>query len=505
VLGEHDEQTRDNTANFQLQSSDTVSGPWNDLVAPVTNNLDSLTIHEFTPKAFRFLRIYITKGTQYDNSYARIFEVQAFEKIARTPKLLFMADDVPSLGYKTFYIRRAGDHESPAVRASAADASTPVEGCENRFYRITLVPGGIKSLLDKEQNREMLGAGKFLGGEVFTMYSPGTGAGEFGAVEQPVMDSTFDRVAIHKPTWKLVEKGDVRSVYQLEQPLADTTVRQRLVVWNQIKRLDCDVDLQDFNGHLCREFRMALPLASAKPKITYEVPFDAVQLGKDEIPMTGGNAYGGLNYYQLCRDIHPREVQDFVDASDEQSGLTMSSSVSVFDWIDPTTNAPTGAILQPILLASRRSCNGEGNWYVQAGDHHYSFAITSHEGGWRNGWRDGIAANHPLIPVINLKARTDASLPESKSFFSLSESNVVISTIKKCEDDNSVVVRLYDIEGRDTQPSLASFLPVSEAKHVNIIEEPDANMDPNGHEVRVPVGRHAIETVKLSLQTDELN
>jgi alpha-mannosidase len=221
--------------------------------------------------------------------------------------------------------------------------------------------------------------------------------------------------------------------------------------------------------------------------------------------MTGGNAYGGLNYYQLCRDIHPREVQDFVDASDEQSGLTMSSSVSVFDWIDPTTNAPTGAILQPILLASRRSCNGEGNWYVQAGDHHYSFAITSHEGGWRNGWRDGIAANHPLIPVINLKARTDASLPESKSFFSLSESNVVISTIKRCEDDNSVVVRLYDIEGRDTQPSLASFLPVSEAKHVNIIEEPDANMDPNGHEVRVPVGRHAIETVKLSLQTDELN
>ena len=280
VLGEHDEQTRDNTADFQLQSSASVSGPWNDLVAPVTNNTDSLTVHEFAPQTFRFLRIYITKGTQTDNSYARIFEGQAFEKSAPVPKLLFMADDVPSLGYRTFYPMSAGDHGRRAVQPAASEASTPAAGCENRFYRITLAPGGIKSIFDKQQNRELLDTGKFLGGEVFTMYSPGTGAGEFGAVEPPVMDASFDRVANHQPAWQLIENGPVRSVYQLEQPLADTTVRQRLVVWNQIKRLDCDVDLQDFNGQLYREFRLALPLATPSPEITYEVPFGVVQIAR---------------------------------------------------------------------------------------------------------------------------------------------------------------------------------------------------------------------------------
>jgi alpha-mannosidase len=186
-----------------------------------------------------------------------------------------------------------------------------------------------------------------------------------------------------------------------------------------------------------------------------------------------------------------------------RGGLTLSSSVSVFDWIDPTANAPTGAMLQPILLASRRSCNGQGNWYVQAGTHHYHFAITSHAGGWRNGWRDGIAANHPLLPIICAMPRNDADLPGSGSFFSTSESNIVISTIKKCEDDDSVIVRLHDMEGRDTKSSLVSFLPIRDARHTDIIEQAGASIDPNGNKIRLPVGHNAIETVKLNLQTDE--
>lgn len=503
VMGVFGGETRYNTADFQIQSADAATGPWTDLVAPVTNNTDSLTVHRFPTKAFRFLRLYITKGAQ-DDSYARIYEVQAFEKCPPKPRLLFVANDVPPLGYRTFYLVNEAEAKTPATAGGS-------DGCENDFYRITLAPGGIKSIFDKQQNRELLKPDRFLGGEVFTMLSVatnnrarGTDAGEFGAVPLPVMDGTFDRMANHHPAWRLIEGGPVRSVYQLEQPLADTTVCQRLVVWNSIKRLDCEVDLQNFNGKLWREFRMALPLALNQPQLAYEVPFGVVRIGKDEIPMTGGHAYGDLNYYQLGRDIHPREIQDFVDASDERGGLTMSSSVSVFDWIDPTTNAPGDTVLQPVLLASRKSCNGEGVWYPQAGDHHYCFALTSHSGGWRNGWRDGIAANHPLIPAIGVRPRADASLPESKSFFNLSESNVVISTIKKCEDGNSVVVRLYDIEGRDTNPSLTSFLPVRKAKHADIIEDPGTSMDSSGCEVRLPVGHHAIETVKLELQTDEL-
>jgi alpha-mannosidase len=156
--------------------------------------------------------------------------------------------------------------------------------------------------------------------------------------------------------------------------------------------VDCEVDLADFNGRLWREFRMALPLAMEKPSLAYEVPMGVVEIGKDEIPGTGGHAYGNLTYTDRCRDIHPRVMQNFVDASDARGGLTMSSSVSVFDWKDLTADPVAYPVLQPVLLASRRSCNGNGNWYPQTGDHHYRFPITSTTGGWRARWREGIAA-----------------------------------------------------------------------------------------------------------------
>jgi hypothetical protein len=493
-----------NTADFQIQGADDAAGPWTDLVRPIVGNADSLTVHTFSPKTVRFLRLFITKGTQPgSDQMARIYEVEAFAKtVANARKLLFVANDVPSLGYKTFYLA-AGPGSLSAKPPVVSDAA-----CENSFYRVALSPGGIKSIHDKQLDRELLKTDKFLGGEVFTMLSVapdnrgrGTDAGEFGVMPMPVMDETFDRVANHKPAWRLLENGPVRTVYGLDQPLADTTVRQRVVVWHPIRRVDCEVDLADFNGRLWREFRMALPVADDKPTVAYEVPMGVVEIGKGEVPTTGGHSYGDVVYSDQCRDIGPREVQNFVDASGSSGGLTMSSSVSVFDWKDPTNHPAASPVLQPILLASRKSCNGEGNWYPQAGDHHYRFSLTSHDGGWRNGWQPAIAANHPLQPVLDPRRHEDARLPESLSFLQVSTPNIVVSAVKKCEDDDSLVVRCYDIEGTNRRPTFTLFSPLLSAEHTNLIEEEGKPMAVVDKTFSLDVGHHAIETVKLKLKS----
>ena len=182
----------------------------------------------------------------------------------------------------------------------------------------------------------------------------------------------------------------------------------------------------------------------------------------------------------------------------------MSSSVSVFDWRDPTTNS-AATILQPVLLASRKSCNGTGNWYPQAGDHRYRFTITSHAGGWRNGWRDGIGANHQLEPVVGVLCRGDARLPESLSFLAVSMSNVVVSAVKKCGDDNAVVVRMYDIEGVDGTAEVKLFTPAKAAEKTSIIEDNGAPLPVKNGAVELRVGHHVIETVKIFVANGQVN
>ncbi|MCX6573246.1 MAG: glycosyl hydrolase-related protein [Candidatus Aminicenantes bacterium] len=412
----------------------------------------------------------------------------------RGPAVEFMADDVPALGYKTFYL--VPDEASPTPPQVPAAAEPLV--VENRFYRVRLVPGGVASLLDKDLGREVLDTGKFLGFEVFTMRSVGNGAGEFGRVQQPTMEG-FDKLGDHKPAWRLVdsESGPVKTVFALEQVLPDCTVRQKLILYGTTKRIDCEVSLLGFDGDPYREYRLAVPVAAAKGQVAYEIPFGVLEVGRGEAKGTGGPAYGNLVYDEQMSDIRPREVQNFLYAGDESFGLTFSTSVAVNDYKDPTDEPVPYPVLQPILLASRRSCHGEGNWYLQEGDHHYRFSLTSHAAGWRNGYRAGIAANAPLIAVAAGAAAAAADLPESLSFLPFPASNLVLSTMKKAETDDAVVLRVYDVEGRDAETEIKLAVPVKEAVRTNIIEEPGAVLKPRQGRFVLPVGHHAVETVRL--------
>ena len=405
----------------------------------------------------------------------------------------FLAEDVPALGYKTFYL---AEDEEPA--SNGGPASQNMEVVENSFYRIRLVPGGVAGLYDKELGREVLDTRKFLGFEVFTMRSVGNGAGEFGRVQQPTMEG-FDKLSLHRPAWsrRAEESGPVKTVFALEQKMADCTIREKLVIYNTIKRIDGIVEILGFDGDPYREYRLAVPAAADPGEVAYEVPFGVLEVGQGEAKGTGGPAYGSLVYDEEMKDIRPREVQNFLYAGDGTFGLTLSTSVAVNDYRDPTDDPVPPPVLQPVLLASRRSCHGEGNWYLQEGDHSYRFSLTSHAAGWRNGYRAGIAANNPLIPIRLVGDHQRHGLPDAGSFMPTSAPNVILATMKKADSGDAAILRFYDIEGRDAETEVRLAVPVLSAFRTNIIEERGPALKPRRGRLVVPVGHHGVETVEL--------
>ena len=146
-------------------------------------------------------------------------------------------------------------------------------------------------------------------------------------------------------------------------------------------------------------------------------------------------------------------------------------------------------------MSSHKSCHGEGNWYHQTGTHHFNFSLSSHKEGWTEGYRFGVEANRPFY--ARKKENKGGVLPAVKSFLSVSDPFVAMSLIKKADNDNSLIIRLTEMEGRDKEVRVT--LPV-EAKKVirtNLIEDEQEVIPVSGSTITLRLGHHAIETFKL--------
>lgn len=442
------------------------------------------TTVSFAPGEFR-------QGLALYDASGRIvpFQILSVERHSdqsiRTAEMIFVADDLPPVGYVTFYLRRA-------PRAARADTtSMPVEALENRHYRVAFAAGGVRQIFDIKVQKELLTTEKFLGAELFTMQSVGEDAGEWSEPQQPTMDG-FDKLSNHAPEWRLVESGPVRQVAELRQEISHVTVVQRVILYAGLKQIDFEADLLKWDGEKYREFRLAFPLNMAGARVTYETPFATVEVGKDEM-----KGVAGERYLREASTLRPRSIQNWINASADDISVTLSSSVAVWDYQDPTDSPLSSPLLQPILLTSRKSCHGLGNWYLQEGDHLYRFSMTSHRPDWKNGRRFGVASNAPVLVVFNPRPSTTQNLSEARSFLSVGAENVVLSTMKKGEDDDAVVLRFYEDAGKNVKTRLRFMTFLQGAKKTNIIEEDGATIPFRADELPIELTHHAIETFKI--------
>jgi len=423
--------------------------------------------------------------------------------------LTFIAEKVPSMGYKTYYLVPFieailnGDqtNQIPVKPTNPADidATSNDRTFENRFYKITFGNGGLKSIYDKQLQKELLQTGKFLGGEVFQLESVGNGAGEFADI-QPTTLNGFEKVSQYNPGWSCSEFGTVRKSWEFTQQTKFASIHQKITLYENLKQIEFNVDILGFTGEHYREYRMAFPLNQAQSQIAYEVPMGVVQVGKDEIKGAAGFAKSWQIYSTECAKVHPREVQDWFSSGSNNTYVNISSSVAVFDWIDPTDSGAANTILQPVLLASRKSCHGEGNFYLQPGNHSYIFTFTSGEGTWKNCILSGKQQNMPLQTVlVNAQSKKDGML-ENQSFLKVDKSNIIVSTMKKTDDENSYIIRLYEVTGEDTDVTVTFPFTIEKLWKTDMIEENGKEIPANKNSFTTRIGHNAIETFKLELK-----
>ena len=96
--------------------------------------------------------------------------------------------------------------------------------------------------------------------------------------------------------------------------------------------------------------------------------------------------------------------------------------------------------------------------YPNLGKFNISYALYPHAGDWKEGvWAEGEDFNIPVYaaePPSLALTKNHATRPEEASFFSLFPSNVVMTCMKQSEEGEELIVRILEIEGKETDATL---------------------------------------------------
>jgi len=421
---------------------------------------------------------------------------------------VFVAE-VPSLGYSTFYLS-AGKNNPPNTLQVAPDQ------LENQFFRVTIDSrsGGITSIFDKRNRRELLQTDTYQGNELIAMEN-------LGVDEAEGFTDNWWRMNEQPAAITVTENGPVRTTLRITGKILNSTRIQTISLYADLPRMDLETTL-DWNGQKAIQVNATFPFHLEQPRLTYEVPFGDVEYGKENPSAIA---------------CHPtvRATNNWIDLSNKEMGITLATEVTPFDVKDrrderfrdariirgimppdsftmfwggeykPFTRIAltdplllkTDFVVQPILLRSVFSCGDANLYFTQEGEHVYRFAINTHTGGLvrHEAVRFGLEHNTPLT-VLRGRATT-GGLPDSGSFLSVSQPNVIVSVMKKAEDGQGVVMRCYETDGVETPVSFYFSQPIQSAQHTNLIEQEAKPIDIVAGKLEVRIGKHAIETFKL--------
>ncbi|MCC6580054.1 MAG: alpha-mannosidase [Phycisphaeraceae bacterium] len=152
------------------------------------------------------------------------------------------------------------------------------------------------------------------------------------------------------------------------------------------------------------------------------------------------------------------------------------------------------AVLRLTLLRSPKSPDAE----MDMGTHcfTYSFLPYAREAGIAQVVREAYNLNVPL--TLTPTDRHDGKA-DTLSLFRLDHPHVVLEVVKKAEDDDHVVLRLYEVSGSPRTATLTSPLNFDHACEVNMLERNESPMTTKEHELTMTFRAFEIKTVKVRL------
>ncbi|NLX22302.1 MAG: alpha-mannosidase [Phycisphaerae bacterium] len=422
-------------------------------------------------------------GTQCQSKTQHIVSVaelhtRAFPFPIERHQVYFDTGEIPAGGYKVF---RAGRRRGPA--------GVPWAGCEertgtllaapnvleNEYLRVMVNPNGTFDLTDKERHRTYAGLNYYEDrgehGDYWANRRPmfnqvhvsqGCAARIWSESTGPLHGTLVSEVTMRLPTRGLKEeqrRGD---------GLADLTIRTAITLRAGSRQVDVEVEFE--NRHEDHFLRAMFPTGLSAA--------DHADAGGHFIVDRRPIRPQGPAEESVWPDMATLPHNNFVDVSDGECGLAfLNDSLTEYEVGDTPERVVALSLLRSVRnwVCTEMRCGSE--WPTQKGGqcmgkHHIRYALLPHGGRWDEA---GVApaAERFNVPLRLVQTRTGpGTLPAGQaSLFAIDNQLLRFSALKRTEDRETVIVRLYNPTHKPQQGRLRFLAPMARAWLTDLNEE----------------------------------
>jgi alpha-mannosidase len=387
---------------------------------------------------------------------------------------LLVQVSVPALGYQTYYV---GATARPVKRVSAVKSSS--DTLENEFVRLRVDPhtGCLTSLFDKRSNAESLaraetdtgGPKDSICGNLLQAFRDKPKQWDAWNIDADFEKEHWDLTQADEV--KLIESGPLRATIQVKQHFQNSTFIRNIMVTAGTPRVDVRMIAEWHEKHIL--LKVGFPLSAHNQKATFEIPYGSIErpttrntpaeLAKFEVPALQwgdlSNAQHGFSLLNDCKYGY-----------DAKGNVLRLSLLRSPEWPDP---------------------------HADEGLHEFTYSMYAHPGTWKEAdtVRRGYELNYDLLAIET--AKHPGRLKEEHSFFEVQAENVVMTAVKKAEEDGSLILRFYEWAGIESDAKITLPPGAQSASETDLMERAAGDLALQGGAVTVHTKPYEIKTIRV--------
>jgi alpha-mannosidase len=379
----------------------------------------------------------------------------------------FPAKEVPSAGYDTYYVDFAPQAAASAKTDLQIDEAKLT--LENEHVRVRLDPttGGIVSLVHKPSGREMLDAGQ-------------------GACP------------------RLTGKPNPNLSLRTKPPASHDTAKSKAAIdWLARGPLYAEVRAQHAMPYL--RFETRIKLAAGSPYIEiYTRMFASLPPHSDAWPPANIKEGYWMSFLPafpvttVLRDFpfgieptkHPAfHALTFVDLLGKDAGLLVLHPGT--QWF---RRDEKGVVSNLVMREWESHFTREYGWPLYVEYHH---ALLPHAGKFDNSDRLRAASAFTRPLLTHVAAPQQGEQPTAKSFATVTPAGVQLSALRR-KPNNSLEVRVVEVEGSHTKADVTLGFPVAGAIETNLLGTKTADVERENNKLRLSVDPWKIRTFEIN-------